>query len=107
MLRHLQRGACVKFNTFIRPKLVIPSNGLYKQSVFSQLHTTISNPVKVHSASVVNGLGITEKAVKQLQHIQEKEQDKEQMLRILVDSGGCHGYQNKLELTKTVEDDDM
>lgn len=29
------------------------------------------------------------------------------MLRILVDSGGCHGYQNKLELTKTVEDDDM
>ncbi|CEJ01907.1 Putative ADP,ATP carrier protein [Rhizopus microsporus] len=107
MLRHLQRGACVKFNTFIRPKLVIPSNGLYKQSVFSQLHTTISNPVKVHSASVVNGLGITEKAVKQLQHIQEKEQDKEQMLRILVDSGGCHGYQNKLELTKTVEDDDI
>lgn len=28
------------------------------------------------------------------------------MLRILVDSGGCHGYQNKLELTTEVEEDD-
>lgn len=64
MLRHLQRGTCVKYNTFIRPKSAIASNGLYKPMAFSQLHTTISNPVKMHSASVVNGLGITEKAVK-------------------------------------------
>lgn len=28
------------------------------------------------------------------------------MLRILVDSGGCHGYQNKMELTNTLDEDD-
>lgn len=28
------------------------------------------------------------------------------MLRILVDSGGCHGYQNKMELTNTVDEED-
>jgi Fe-S cluster assembly iron-binding protein IscA len=29
------------------------------------------------------------------------------MLRILVDSGGCHGFQNKLELTQEIEEDDV
>ncbi|KAI8974950.1 hypothetical protein BDB01DRAFT_728570, partial [Pilobolus umbonatus] len=43
----------------------------------------------------------------QLQHIYKRDNDHTQMLRILVDSGGCHGYQNKMELTNTVEDDDI
>ncbi|KAI8076511.1 uncharacterized protein B0P05DRAFT_572478 [Gilbertella persicaria] len=51
-------------------------------------------------------MGITDRAVKQLKVIQEREKDAEQMLRVLVDSGGCHGYQNKMELTNTLDEDD-
>lgn len=28
------------------------------------------------------------------------------MLRVLVDSGGCHGYQNKMELTDKLDEED-
>ncbi|KAI8377532.1 uncharacterized protein BYT42DRAFT_496895, partial [Radiomyces spectabilis] len=42
----------------------------------------------------------------QLKHIAERDNEPDQMLRIMVDSGGCHGYQNKLELTNTADEDD-
>ncbi|KAG2209311.1 hypothetical protein INT46_003980 [Mucor plumbeus] len=67
---------------------------------------TIPESVVVKAASTQEGLDITERAVKQLQLIQEREKDTEQMLRIMVDSGGCHGYQNKMELTNTLDEDD-
>ncbi|KAF7731708.1 Pre-mRNA-splicing factor cef1 [Apophysomyces ossiformis] len=60
----------------------------------------------VKLAAVENGMDISSKAVKQLQYIAERDNDRDLMLRISVDSGGCHGYQNKLELTNTVEEDD-
>ncbi|KAI8059545.1 hypothetical protein BC940DRAFT_313543 [Gongronella butleri] len=52
------------------------------------------------------GLDITDRAVKQLKHIAQRDNEPDQLLRVLVDSGGCHGYQNKMELTKTVDEDD-
>lgn len=44
-------------------------------------------------------------AGQQLKYIHERDND-QSMLRILVDSGGCHGYQNKLELTDKADEDD-
>lgn len=85
---------------------------------------TIPSSVITKQASTENGIDISEKAVKvslkhilfavlrinnhkkQLKHIQKRDKDEDQLLRILVDSGGCHGYQNKMELTKTVDEED-
>ncbi|CAE6367273.1 unnamed protein product [Rhizoctonia solani] len=44
-------------------------------------------------------LNITDAAAEQLRHISVREQDEDVSLRVLVESGGCHGYQYKLELT--------
>ncbi|CAO0790641.1 unnamed protein product [Mucor circinelloides] len=76
------------------------------QPTLSRHFATVPDSVVVKPASTQEGLDITERAVKQLQLIQERENDTEQMLRILVDSGGCHGYQNKMELTNTLDEDD-
>ncbi|KAI7870810.1 hypothetical protein BDF14DRAFT_1993700 [Spinellus fusiger] len=59
------------------------------------------------TASVENGLAITDSAVRQLKYIRARDNDDQSMLRVLVDSGGCHGYQNKLELTREVNEDDI
>ncbi|KAI8636484.1 hypothetical protein BD408DRAFT_426071 [Parasitella parasitica] len=72
-------------------------------------HTTSkinTKSVVFKAASTKDGIDITERAVKQLQLIQKRENDNEQMLRVLVDSGGCHGYQNKMDLTNTLDEDD-
>ncbi|KAF9103932.1 hypothetical protein BGX27_010311 [Mortierella sp. AM989] len=50
---------------------------------------------------------ITEKAAKQLKHIATRDQNPMQGLRITVDSGGCHGYQYLMDLTDTINDDDV
>ncbi|KAG8687809.1 [4Fe-4S] proteins maturation [Ceratobasidium sp. 423] len=44
-------------------------------------------------------LNITDAAAEQLRNISVREQDENVSLRVLVESGGCHGYQYKLELT--------
>ncbi|KAL1927282.1 hypothetical protein VTP01DRAFT_3911 [Rhizomucor pusillus] len=71
-----------------------------------QMHSERHDEPTVKPASIANGLAISDKAVKQLKFIAERDNDNKSMLRILVDSGGCHGYQNKLELTTEVEEDD-
>ncbi|CDS09216.1 hypothetical protein LRAMOSA10576 [Lichtheimia ramosa] len=58
------------------------------------------------AASIENGLTISDNAIKQLKYIAERDNDPDMMLRILVDSGGCHGYQNKIDITHTLEEDD-
>ncbi|KAF9146685.1 [4Fe-4S] proteins maturation [Linnemannia schmuckeri] len=50
---------------------------------------------------------ITDNAVKQLKRIAVREKNPLQALRITVDSGGCHGYQYLLDLTDTVNEDDV
>jgi len=51
-------------------------------------------------------LGITQRAAEQLQAISRKEQNPEAALRVAIDSGGCHGYQYKMELSKRPLPDD-
>jgi Fe-S cluster assembly iron-binding protein IscA len=43
---------------------------------------------------------------KQLQRIAVREASDDAALRVAVDSGGCHGYQYKMELAKTAGPDD-
>ncbi|KAG8801935.1 [4Fe-4S] proteins maturation [Serendipita sp. 398] len=50
--------------------------------------------------------GITQSAAEQLRSISMRENDKGVALRVAVESGGCHGYQYKMELTSKYEPDD-
>ncbi|KAF5388831.1 hypothetical protein D9757_005623 [Collybiopsis confluens] len=49
---------------------------------------------------------ITDRAAEQLQKISEREKDSNAALRIAVESGGCHGYQYRMELAKNRSLDD-
>ncbi|KAK4049675.1 [4Fe-4S] proteins maturation [Microbotryomycetes sp. JL201] len=51
-------------------------------------------------------MGLTDTAVKQLLKAQEKASDSSLALRVLVESGGCHGYQYKMQMTSQREPDD-
>ncbi|KAG2015819.1 iron-sulfur cluster assembly accessory protein Isa2 [Coprinopsis cinerea AmutBmut pab1-1] len=51
-------------------------------------------------------LVITDRAAEQLKSIANREKDPEAALRIAVESGGCHGYQYKMELAKSRAPDD-
>ncbi|KAG0176970.1 [4Fe-4S] proteins maturation [Apophysomyces sp. BC1034] len=92
----------------------LPSQNIRKTFTIRGYATSEAAPVASEStgrhivkpAGVEAGMDISPKAVKQLQHIAARDNDKDIMLRVLVDSGGCHGYQNKLELTNTVDEDD-
>ncbi|KAG8756370.1 [4Fe-4S] proteins maturation [Ceratobasidium sp. 428] len=44
-------------------------------------------------------LNITDAAAEQLRNISMRENDENIALRVMVESGGCHGYQYKMELT--------
>ncbi|KAI9484388.1 hypothetical protein BDB00DRAFT_855995 [Zychaea mexicana] len=86
-----------------------PFLATHKYRAFSHsaiLRDAATDGVQYKAATMENGLTISDKAIKQLKYIAERDNDDSLMLRILVDSGGCHGYQNKLELTDTVEEDD-
>ncbi|KAI0821137.1 hypothetical protein BC629DRAFT_1277540 [Irpex lacteus] len=51
-------------------------------------------------------LELTERAAEQLQRISQRENNPDAALRIAVESGGCHGYQYKMELAKKRQIDD-
>ncbi|KAF7798818.1 hypothetical protein EIP86_010044 [Pleurotus ostreatoroseus] len=51
-------------------------------------------------------LEVTDRAAEQLQKIAKRENNEEAALRIAVESGGCHGYQYKMELAKRRNPDD-
>ncbi|KAI0748382.1 hypothetical protein C8Q80DRAFT_1171575 [Daedaleopsis nitida] len=51
-------------------------------------------------------LGMTDRAAEQLRAIAQREQNPGAALRVAVESGGCHGYQYKMELAKGREADD-
>jgi len=60
------------------------------------------NPVDEPEACVL----ITQRAAEHLQKISTRENDPNLALRIAVESGGCHGYQYKIELTSNQEPED-
>ncbi|KAJ2931297.1 hypothetical protein H1R20_g5829, partial [Candolleomyces eurysporus] len=51
-------------------------------------------------------LVITDRAAEQLRSITARENNPDAALRIAVESGGCHGYQYKMELAKSRSPDD-
>ncbi|OAD68986.1 hypothetical protein PHYBLDRAFT_172820 [Phycomyces blakesleeanus NRRL 1555(-)] len=59
-----------------------------------------------YNGSNVSQLFLDRHTLLQLKWIASRDHDDNLMLRIIVDSGGCHGYQNKLELTTEVNPDD-
>ncbi|KAH7915671.1 hypothetical protein BJ138DRAFT_997404 [Hygrophoropsis aurantiaca] len=60
------------------------------------------DPIPPEQVSVV----LTDRAAEQLRTIALREQDPRTALRIAVESGGCHGYQYKMELAGTQGEDD-
>lgn len=52
----------------------------------------IINPVKSESGNVLR-VNITERASKKLNEIKTSDNKPDQVLRIIVESGGCHGFQ--------------
>ncbi|KAF8947760.1 hypothetical protein BGZ47_008002 [Haplosporangium gracile] len=74
--------------------------------------TTTTSELKIHNPQYDEAgkeltVIITDNAVKQLKRIATREKKPLQALRITVDSGGCHGYQYLLDLTDTVNEDDV
>ncbi|KAI0029251.1 hypothetical protein K488DRAFT_27834, partial [Vararia minispora EC-137] len=51
-------------------------------------------------------LQLTDRAAEQLQRIAAREKNDEAALRLAVESGGCHGYQYKMELANSAGQDD-
>lgn len=51
-------------------------------------------------------VSITDRAAEQLRSIAARENNPDAALRIAVESGGCHGYQYKMELAKSRNPDD-
>ncbi|KAI0628385.1 hypothetical protein C8Q77DRAFT_1148167 [Trametes polyzona] len=51
-------------------------------------------------------LALTDRAAEQLQRVAQGQGNPEAALRVAVESGGCHGYQYKLDLAKSKQPDD-
>ncbi|KAK4056145.1 [4Fe-4S] proteins maturation [Microbotryomycetes sp. JL221] len=51
-------------------------------------------------------MGLSDRAVAQLLKAQEKASNPSLALRVMVESGGCHGYQYKMQVTADREPDD-
>ncbi|KAG0257600.1 [4Fe-4S] proteins maturation [Actinomortierella ambigua] len=66
----------------------------------------VTNPQVDESGKELT-IDITDKAVKQLKHIMKRDNNFTQSLRVMVDSGGCHGYQYLLDLTNEMNEDDV
>lgn len=59
--------------------------------------TKIINPIKSESGDILK-VKISQRAANKLKQINENDNKPDQILRILVESGGCHGYQYVLGL---------
>ncbi|CAG8646651.1 16603_t:CDS:2 [Acaulospora colombiana] len=66
--------------------------------------------VDLDASALIDGkeatIGITPRAAEQLRNISMRENNQNISLRLAVESGGCHGYQYKMELTSQSEPDD-
>ncbi|GAA5841981.1 hypothetical protein JCM5353_003639 [Sporobolomyces roseus] len=51
-------------------------------------------------------INLTDSAIKQIERAQQAKKDSNLSLRLLVESGGCHGYQYKMAVTSLREPDD-
>lgn len=60
-------------------------------------NTKITNPIKAENGDILK-VKITQRASQKLNAINEQDKKPDQALRVLVESGGCHGYQYVLGL---------
>lgn len=60
-------------------------------------NTKIINPMKSDSGDVLS-IKVTQRAAQKLNDIKKSDNNDDQVLRISVESGGCHGYQYILDL---------
>lgn len=51
-------------------------------------------------------MSLTDSAIRQIERAQSLKSDQNLALRLLVESGGCHGYQYKMAVTSTRDQDD-
>ncbi|KAL1923133.1 uncharacterized protein VTP21DRAFT_9509 [Calcarisporiella thermophila] len=72
----------------------------------SRLYATSIKRPQIDESGKVMTLDITDRAAQRLLDINKKENTTNQMLRVLVESGGCHGFQVRFELSDQVEDQD-
>ena len=54
-----------------------------------------------------DGLIITESCGKRIKETNEKKGDNDRMLRVIVESGGCSGYQVEFTFSKEIEEGDV
>ncbi|GAB5586880.1 [4Fe-4S] proteins maturation [Umbelopsis nana] len=107
------RCLCARSAIILRPPTtsLVRANFLRNPSIIAPFSRTFSacaaTRSEVRHADQKSGLVLSDRAVKQLKFMADRDKDPDQMLRIVVDSGGCHGYQNKLDLTSKVEEDDI
>ncbi|EFC49730.1 predicted protein [Naegleria gruberi] len=73
---------------------------------FTSLNTCVRNQT-TSSEEYSNSLLITEACAKRIKDINEKKGAHDRMLRVIVESGGCSGYQVEFTFSKQVEQDDQ
>ncbi|KAJ8324168.1 [4Fe-4S] proteins maturation, variant 2 [Batrachochytrium dendrobatidis] len=78
---------------------------LQKQNVLD-LDAAMHSGIRSHHTVGKPHVAISEQAAKRIREINLNDQT-DMALRVLVDSGGCHGFQYKLELTQESQPDDI
>lgn len=67
-------------------------------------YTKLTNPFKDEQGAVLR-VKVSEAAAQQLNSIKENDQNPDQVLRVAVESGGCHGFQYLLSLKSSADID--
>ncbi|OAV90122.1 hypothetical protein PTTG_28428 [Puccinia triticina 1-1 BBBD Race 1] len=80
----------------------------------TQLANLISTPRRsteddYSAPSIVKPIGIkiSQSAIEQIERVRKMDNKPNEVLRLSVESGGCHGFQYKIAFTESVEDDDF
>ncbi|KAF9900100.1 [4Fe-4S] proteins maturation [Lobosporangium transversale] len=111
-----RHSSCLQSSPFVISSIPGHQTRLNSSSAAAVVTSTptegTSSSIKIHNPQIDESgkqltLDITDKAVKQLKRIAIRDQNPLLALRITVDSGGCHGYQYLMDLTDTVNDDDV
>lgn len=92
--RSSARLSAVNINNSTRATLLrMPLRTVVSQPTLGpESKVSITNPIKTASGTVLR-INITERASQKLNEIKQTDNKPNQVLRIIVESGGCHGFQ--------------